>query len=297
MKHAILIGIFISISLTMFSQELNWKKLLYDTIHEITYENDSLVNMTQIPYDFHENNGLIYRVASTEFYDFQNEEWVKEIVTEYLETNQIKDNRKEEFKYAITIEGDYFELKKHNTEKRYYYGEGSGVLDYTIIKEDPGRSEEEIFCIFNDSCSYPYTKFKLTSISPLKEKGIIKPNQSCHIKIGNSNYILEYTADFCETHFQVEGFGTIAPTFYNVELKVIDVANGTEQIIWQIPHEYYYWLRDIEIGDINHDNKQDIVLTIINELCIKRILYLSNNIKSTKPFRYIGIMIIYCDYP
>ena len=62
----------------MFSQELNWKKLLYDTIHEITYENDSLVNMTQIPYDFHENNGLIYRVASTEFYDFQNEEWVKE---------------------------------------------------------------------------------------------------------------------------------------------------------------------------------------------------------------------------
>ena len=89
--------------MTIFSQEVVWKKIPFNSVNEINDENDSLVNMTQFPFDYNENNGLIYRVASTEFYEFQKEDLVKEIVSEYLEKNQIKDNGKQENKYAITL--------------------------------------------------------------------------------------------------------------------------------------------------------------------------------------------------
>jgi hypothetical protein len=283
--------------MTVYSQKIVWEELPFNKVDEINYDNDSLVNMTQFPFDYNENNGLIYRVASTEFYEFQKEDWVKEIVSEYLEKNQIKDNGKQENKYAITLGNGIYKLKKHKTEKRYYYGEGSGVLDYTVINENPGYLEKEIFCIINDSFPYPETKFYLQSISPTKDDGVIKPNQSCHFKVENTDYILEYTADFCNGQFEVGGFGTIYPTYYNLLLKIKDVANNKTQNIWQIPHEHLYKLRDIEIGDINNDKKQDIVLTIIDELCIKRILYLSNDSSSDKLFRSVGTMMIYCDYP
>ncbi|MFA9389813.1 MAG: hypothetical protein ACERKD_08390 [Prolixibacteraceae bacterium] len=297
MKQAILIVIFISISMTIYSQEIVWEEIPFSKVDEINSINDSLVNMTQIPFDYYANNGLIYRVASTEYDNFQKEDWAKENVIEYLKENQIKDNEKEESKYAITWKNGYYELKKHKTEKRYYYGEGSGVLDYTVIKEDPGYIKEEIFCIIEDSISYPNTKFKLKSISPTTGEDIIKPNQSCHLKLENSDYILEYTADLCDGQFEVGGFGTISPTYYNLKLKIKDVSINNNQTILQIPYEQIYRLRDIEIGDINNDRKQDIVLTIIDELCIKRILYLSNDSRSNTPFRYLGTMMIYCDYP
>ena len=121
----------------------------------------------------------------------------------------------------------------------------------------------------NDTISYPNTKFTLTSISPTKEDRRIKPNQKCQLKIEKSNYILEYSADFCDGHFEVDGMGTISPTYYKLELKVTDVSNDREQIIWQIPHEHFYRLHDIEIGDINNDKKQDMV----NKLLI----YFKNN--------------------
>ncbi|NCA80681.1 MAG: hypothetical protein EOM76_10965 [Sphingobacteriia bacterium] len=297
MKQAILIVIFSSISMTIFSQEIVWEDLAFNKVDEINYNNDSLVNMPQKPFDYYENNGLIYRVASTEFPEFQKEDWAKNYVDEYLKENQIKDNGKEENKYAITWESGYYELRKHKIEKRYYYEEGAGVLDYSVIKENPGYIKEGIFCIINDSVSYPNTKFKLKSISPSTGKEIIKPNQSCHLKFEDSDYILEYTADFCDGHFQVEGMGTISPTYYNLLLKIKDVTNNIAQNIWQIPYEHLYKLRDIEIGDINNDKKQDIVLTTVDELCIKRILYLSNDSRSDKLFRYVGTMMIYCDYP
>ncbi|WP_303924707.1 hypothetical protein [Draconibacterium sediminis] len=297
MKQAILIVIFISISMTIFSQEIVWEKLPFNTVDEINYDNDSLVNMTQLPFNYYENNGLIYRVASTEYDDFQKEDWVKENVNEHLKENQIKDNGKEENKYAITWESGYYELKKHTTEKRYYYGEGSGVLDYTVIKETPGYNQEGIFCIINDTFSYPNTKFKLKSISPSTGEEIIKPNQSCNLKFENSDYILDYTSDFCNGQFEVDGFATISPTYYNLKLKIKDLSNNKNQTIWQIPYEQIYQLRDIEIGDINNDKKQDIVLTIVDELCIKRILYLSDDSRFDKLFRYVGTMMIYCDYP
>lgn len=283
--------------MTVYPQKIVWEELPFSKVEEINYDNDSLVNMTQIPDDYDADNGLIFRVASTEIPEFQKDDWVSKYIDEYLKENQIKDNGKEESKYAITWENGYYELKKHKTEKRYYYEEGAGVLDYFVIKENPGYIKEGIFCILNDSFSYPNTKFKLKSIAPTTGKEIIKPNQSCRLKFENSDYILEYTADFCDGHFQVEGMGTISPTYYNLQLKVKDAKNDKEQNIWQIPYEQIYRLRDIEIGDINNDKKQDIVLTIIDELCIKRILYLSNDSKSDKPFRYVGTMMIYCDYP
>ncbi|WP_321347053.1 hypothetical protein [uncultured Draconibacterium sp.] len=297
MKQAILIVIFMSISMIIFSQEIVWEKLPFNSVDEINYNNDSLVNMTQIPFDYYENNGLIYRVASTDFPDFQREDWAKNYVDEYIEKNKIKDNGQRDFKYAITWESGYFELKKRKTEKRYYFGEGSGVLDYTVIIEEPGYCEEQIFCIINDTISYPNTKFTLESISPTKENGRIRPNQKCQLKISKSRYILEYTADFCDGHFQSDGFGTISPTFYNMQITVFDSSNNKKQIIWQVPHEHYYGLQDIEVGDINNDEKQDLVLTIVDDLCIKRILYLSNDSNTTELFRYVGTMMIYCDYP
>lgn len=284
--------------MTILSQEIVWEELPFNKIDEINYDNDSLVDMDQTPFDYYDNNGLIYRVASTDYDEYQKDDWIKEIVNEYLEENQIKDNGKEENKYAITWESDYYELKEHKTEKRYYFVEGSGVSNFTVIKEDPGYIQEGVFCIINDSLSYPNTKFNLKSISPNNEEyGLLKPNQSCQVKIGDSNYKLDYTADFCEGHFQVEGYGTIFPEFYNLKLIIMDITNNKEQIIWKIPYELFNGLHDIEIGDINNDKKQDIVLTIFDELCSKRIIYLSNDSKSKKPFRYIGTMMIHCDYP
>ena len=239
----------------------------------------------------------MYRVMQSAYPGFQKESFVKTIVNEYIRKNDISDNGKQGDHFAITFEGEYLELRKHKTIKRYFFGEGSGVKDYTIIDETPGYDEEDIFCIFNDQREYQEVQFKLFTIDSPPEERFIKPNKKILYRSAKSNYEIIYSGQFCENNFQVQGHGTIYPTHFNLRLDINDNNTGKSQTLLKIPYEWRYNLRNIQIGDINSDDIDDIVLTLIDEWCITRLLYLSTASSEDNIFKYIGHMMIYCDYP
>jgi len=72
---------------------------------------------------------------------------------------------------------------------------------------------------------------------------------------------------------------------------------GKIQTLLQIPHEHNYRLSKIQLADINSDNRMDIILQLETELCSDRIIYLSAQKDENELFKYIGRMMIYCDYP
>jgi len=282
---------------TSIAQKISWVDLPFETVDEISSSNDSLVDMTQYPLLSRQDNGLMYRVMQSDYPDFQKKPLIKSIVDEYIDKNDISDNGIQGEHYAITYEGEFLKLRKHKTIKRYFYGEGSGVKDYTIIDEIPGFDEKDIFCIFNDQMKYQETQFTLFTFKSPSENWFISPNKLLSYRSTKSEYQIEYSSQFCENHFQVQGHGTIYPTHYNIRLVISDNSTGKTQTLLKVPYEMRYRLSKIQFGDINNDNIDDIVLTLIDDTCETRLLYLSEPKNQEKLFRYVGNMMIYCDYP
>ena len=304
MKSLLIVISLIMIPLNLISQTIKWQELTVEKIPEISAKNDTLINNVQLPEIYPEDNGLAYMISSTELFysrpDPESQRIKKEyemIANEYIIKHSIKDNETRKERYAITKSGSQFQLRKHQTIKRYLFGEGSGVKSYISIDEKPGYPEEEIFCIFNDNVGYSDTDIEFDTISSLTGERIIIPNRKIIYKDDATDYEFTYSAILCTERFQYGGVGTILPTFFNLKLTVSDKKSGKTQTILQIPHDHQYKLSNILLADINGDNKKDVILQIETELCQERLIYLSVQDDKCGPFKYIGNMIIYCDYP
>lgn len=303
-KKILLSTTFLWACFCLIGQVVKFQNLTFDTIPAILSLNDSLVNPRIWPYPSEERNGLAPRIASTKlFYSNPDpesqriKELFEKIASDYISKNGIKDNNEIKVRYAVTKVGNQFILQKHKTIKRYLYGEGAGVMSYISINEDPGYQENKILFIFNNNVNYLNNNFNIDSILPESNSSFIPPYKKINYQDSENNYEFLYTSKFCSGHFQFRGFGTIQPTFYNLELRVTDLKTGKSNILVQYPHDYDFRIKSIELGDINKDNKKDIIITIETMLCMERILFLTSDNPDYEPFVFIGRMIVYCDYP
>jgi hypothetical protein len=80
-------------------------------------------------------------------------------------------------------------------------------------------------------------------------------------------------------------------------LNLRDKETGSTFTLLQIPHEWIYKLKDIQIGDINKDNIDDIIIHLVDETCIRRLIYISEKENNKVALKFIGHMIVECDYP
>jgi hypothetical protein len=298
------------IAFTIFSiqfssgQSIIWQDVPFEKVTEISAKNDTLINNVFIPLLACADNGLAFMVTSSKlFYSGSDPESKRikqefeRIANDYILMNKITDNYSTKERYAVTRRGTQFQLRKHQTIKRYLFGEGSGVNSYISIDEIPGYSEKEIFCIFNDNVDYSDANFNLDSIiSPTLDR-FITPNKKVTYKDDRNNYEFIYTAKLCTDGFEYKGFGTTLPTYFNLDLKITDKNTGKTQTLLQIPHDNLYRLSFMQIGDLNNDNKKDIIIQIETELCQERLIYLSTQDPNKGIFEFIGNMLIYCDYP
>ena len=290
--------------LNLSGQNIKFQNLTIDTIPEILRTNDSIINPRMWPLPSDENNGLAPRITSTKLFYSKSDpeskrimEVFEKIANDYIVKNNIIDNNDTEEKYALTIEGNQFLLRKHKTIKRYLYGEGAGVRSYISIDEEPGYQENNILLIFNKNVNLSDNIFEMDSILPESGCSFIPPYKRINYLDSENNYEFLYTSGFCSDHFQFRGLGTILPTFFNLDLRITDLKTGKSNILIQYPHDHDFKIKSIGLGDINKDNKKDIILTIETMLCMERILFLSSNNPDIEPFIFVGRMTIYCDYP
>jgi len=296
--------IFLLTCFSLSGQVVKFQNLTFDTIPEILSLNDTLVNPRMWPYPSEEKNGLAQMITSTKlFYSKPDpesqriKEYFEKIASDYLIKNGIKDNNEIKERYAITRNGNQCVLQKHSIIKRYLYGEGAGVQSYFSINEEPGYQWHKILLIFKNDVTYCDNKFKVDSILPESDFSFIPPYKKITYLDSENNYEFLYTSRFCSGHFQIRGLGTILPTFFNLELRVKDLKTGKSSLLIQYPHDNDFKIKSIELGDINKDNKKDVIVTIETMLCRERILFLTSDNPSNEPFVFIGRMIIYCDYP
>lgn len=304
MKKTIIVICTIFSTLYSTGQTIKWQDLPFEKVSEISAKNDTLINSISSPEMSCADNGLVYMIASSKlFYDRPDpkskkiKEEFEKIANEYITKNSISDNGTRKERYAITRRGSQFQLRKHQTIKRYIFGQGSGVNSYISIDETPGYSEENVFCIFNNYVDYSNVDFEFDSIFPSKQDGFIIPNKKINYQDDRDNYEFVYTAKLCTDKFQFGGFGSMLPTYFNLKLTVTDIISGKTQTLLQIPHDNFTKLRCIQIGDINGDNKKDIIIQIETEVCQERLIYLSTQDSNNSPFEFVGNMIIQCDYP
>jgi len=286
------------------AQKAIWEDFPFKEVEKISKANDSIVNQSQFPILIPADNGLAYRISTSESLIIRvdpDSKRIKEefdqIVNSFLNRNQIIDNNSIKDRYAITNKDNQYKLRKHQTIKRYLYGEGSGVKSYISIDEDPGYYENEVFCIFNDNVDYPNSDFTMFEISSANNDRHIEPNKKITFidKKGDLEFI--YHADLCKGFFEYKGYGTVFPTYFNISLNVKDLKTGKIQSLLKIPHENLYRLNNIQIADFNNDKVNDIILQLETELCILRLIYISEPKNKPDPFRFAGHMIVYCDYP
>lgn len=275
------------------SQTVLWSDIQIDSIPKIDYTNDSIINPISYP-DFNKN-GLVLNVASTEYYDFQKEDFVKKAVQEYIDNNGITDNGKQTKRFAIIQNGEESSLNEFQTETRYYYYEGCGIIkNIAIISEN--IVDEKIFCIFEKNPTLNPNRFRIKTIEDSRNR-YIEPNREITYSDQLDSLSIIYKGTYCYESFEYDGLGTIMPLFINVTLCIKDLKNRQEEKLIRIPYNHSFKLKKIILADINSDSHNDVIIETEDELCVYRIIYLTKIKSGLTQYNYIGRMKVYCDCP
>jgi len=264
-----------------------------DSIARIDNTNDSIIN--PISYPDLGKNGLVVNVASTELFDFQNEDYVKKIVQEYFDKKGIVDNETQTKRFAIIKKREEFILNEFQTETRYYYDEGCEIVKKIAIVSENVVSEN-IFCIFQESPILTHRRFNYQTIEDCQNR-YIEPRKAITYSDNLDSLKLIYEGTSCYESFEYGGLGTIMPLFINVSLRILDLKNKQDEKIIQIPYNYSFNIKNIKLADINSDMHNDIIIETEDELCTYRMVYLTNIKNGITKYDYIGKMEVYCDCP
>ena len=105
-----------------------------------------------------------------------------------------------------------------------------------------------------------------------------------------TNYELLYTAGLSQNGYSHNGYGTIYPKYFNLKLKLVNKNLNSEQLLFKVPDNdgSSYNISEIIIGDIDNDSYPDIIYKICNEVCIRRVIFLSGRKESNQLLKYIG---------
>jgi hypothetical protein len=294
-KKALYIFIFwIGLFFDCQSQTIIWSDIQIDSISKIDKTNNSIIN--PIRYPNLSKNGLVLNVASTEYYDFQKEDFVKNAVKEYMDKKGIIDNGNQTKKFAIIKNGNEFLLNEFQTETRYYYDEGCGIIKNIAIVGGENILDQDIICIFDNNFRLKNNKLKIIKIEDNQSR-YIQPKRKIDFSGELDSMEIIYKGSYCYESFEYDGTGTIIPLYVNVVLSIKDKATQNEEIIMQLPHNGFFNIKSISFTDINLDKHYDIILETEDELCIYRMIYLTERKNGLIQYNYIGKMEVYCDCP
>ncbi len=303
------IYIFTILIFTMFAFSTKSQTILRDTlsykiVDEIDTSNDSLVDNEEYPMWRNETNLIIENVALQIDTSWWTNE-ITEIVNQWKAKNNIKDDGETSYYYGLIKENENkYSVKKLTGKVNYLFGEIGGGYKVERIIGIKENNVGEVLCLFDKSIKLEEKEVQLQFIQPsqpikfpnesLNREKILEKNVKFGFEITNIKYDLSYTADLSQNGFSYGGFGTIYPTYFNVELKLVDKNSGIEQVLFKYPHSNYYNISEIILGDIDNDSQPDIIYKICDEICIRRVVFLSSKKESNQLMKYIGQTKISC---
>jgi hypothetical protein len=175
-------------------------------------------------------------------------------------------------------------------------GGGSRIQRYLRIVE---KNYSELLCLFNDSVIDRENRVTLYPV--IADEWMVRNNNMYgfddkqfmnNIRVSfnneNNNFSIDYTSDLCETGVHSGRSGTIMQTHINIKLTLTDNSHQKQQILFQIPDGRDFNLTGIHYGDIDDDNKSDIILTILSHSQKCNLVYLSSGSTADNLLNYLG---------
>lgn len=283
MKHIIIIFSLFSILVKLKSQEIIVIDLTYETVNEINSSNDTLLCNIIFPNPREEISEHIFPYATLQSRQSQDlPQWYINETKRRMKEQNVQNDYRIDNHYAIFKNNGLIEVKKLETFIEYIYSEGCDIDRFVIVKNLATKNFDDLICVFSSNIITKESKSTYIVIKDSTES-YLKPNKSYIVE----NYKIDYTASLCENHFSFKGYGTQNLTYFNAELSVKDRKNNISQILFKVPHLNILGLKSILITDFNKDGKDDIILTVIEELCLYNLIFLTST-KNKNIFDYVG---------
>lgn len=302
--HLVFIS-FLLLTINSFSQEVSRDSLPYTIVERIESSNKYLVDSVAFPDWYELENHLIENVALHIDTSWWNSEIV-DIVNQWKVKNRITDDG-EENEYFGVIKSVYnqYAVKKLVGKVHYLFEETGGGYFIKRTIEVEGENVGEIVSVFDKSMEFEEKKLEMHVISPANPIDLprnsspreqpLEKNVMFNISLNNEDYELIYSADFSQDGFSYQGFGTIDPTYFNVELELVNRVSGVHQALYKFPYNHGFNISEIIIGDIDSDSKPDIIYKISDDICIRRLVFLSSKKGSNPLMGYVGQTLVSCE--
>lgn len=296
---------FLLLTFKSFGQEVSRDSLPYTIGERIDASNKYLIESVAFPDWYELENHLIENVALHIDTTWWNSEIV-EIVNQWKVENRITDDGEEnEYFGVIKSLDNQYTVKKLVGKVHYLFEEtGGGYFIKRTIKVEGGNIGE-VISLFDPTIElnekelemhviFPANPIDLPRNSSPREQPLEK-NIKFNFSVNNEDYELIYSADFSQYGFSYQGFGTIDPTYFNVELELVNRVSGVHQALYKFPHNHGFNISEIIIGDIDSDSKPDIIYKISDDLCIRRLVFLSSMKGSNPLMGYVGQTEVSCE--
>lgn len=304
------------LSLTLLSGYIlsNAQQITVDTIPFKTYDfvvslSSDLVNGILYPNNFKASNGIVLNVTKYSFPD--TNKFILKIKNDWKQRNNVTDEGQTSIKYGLIKKGPNCFIRKLNTEVRYgvtEIGGGSMVKKYLEILN---KDVDEIICLFNDSIineeyqvsliqvKVPEWMIKNTNMYGFQDYQF-KNNIKLSFNYRNISYSIYYTSDLCKNGIQYgrhETSGTSLPVQINLQLRLLDITQNKQQIIFQNQTDSNVNLIGLMYGDIDNDNELDIIYSILDGACEYKLVFLSSKKTENSMLGYVGYSEGECIYP
>lgn len=278
----------------------------YSIIH-IDSTNDSIVDDSKYPIWQNETNLIIEKVSLSK----DTSRWTKNIfdlVAQWKRDNTIQDDGEVNYYYGLIKGNDNtFSVKKVSGTTKYLVDEvalGSYEVRKVVVITDSDINE--VLCLFDKSIKLDEKQMNLQFINPqqtekspyeyLYREILLEKNLKYSFEYNDANYELLYTAGLSQNGYSHNGYSTINPKYFNIRLKLVNNNLNAEQLLFKVPDNdgSSYNISEIIIGDIDNDSFPDIIYKICNDVCIRRIIFLSGKKESNQLLKYIGETEVSC---
>lgn len=287
------------------SQEVPRDSLPYTSVERIDASNKYLVDSVAFPDWYELENHLIENVALHIDTSWWNSEIV-DILNQWKVENRITDDGEEnEYFGVIKSLDNQYAVKKLVGKVHYLFEETGGGYFIKRTIEVEGVNIGEVISLFDPTIELNEKELEMHLISPanpidlprnsLPREQPLEKNVKFNFSLNNEDYELIYSADFSQNGFSFQGFGTIDPTYFNVELELVNRDSGVHQALYKFPHDHGFNISEIIIGDIDSDSKPDIIYKISDDLCIRRLVFLSSMKGSNPLMGYVGQTEVSCE--
>lgn len=302
--HLVFIS-FLLLTFNSLSQEVPRDSLPYTSVERIDASNKYLVDSVAFPDWYELENHLIENVALHIDTSWWNSEIV-DILNQWKVENRITDDGEEnEYFGVIKSLDNQYAVKKLVGKVHYLFEETGGGYFIKRTIEVEGVNIGEVISLFDPTIELNEKELEMHLISPANPIDLprnssprehpLEKNVKFNFSLNNEDYELIYSADFSQNGFSFQGFGTIDPTYFNVELELVNRDSGVHQALYKFPHDHGFNISEIIIGDIDSDSKPDIIYKISDDLCIRRLVFLSSMKGSNPLMGYVGQTEVSCE--